>query len=193
MDRRTRECMSALLLENGLRKSKDSPLFDPNFREIEMTFALRTFLVAVCKTLLDAGKIYLNSMNVWRYFTPDEANRMLPLVRVIVRDIQEKGDALRSLGSEGRGKSPRFQAVMDEIAELVAELEDLGCFYRDGGFQTGLVVFPALINGQIFYLCWQSDEPSVSHYHRQDEGFAGRRRIPPNWYAGGPLPLPQTI
>lgn len=114
---------------------------------------------------------------------------MLPLVRAIVRDIQEKGEALRSIGNEGRGSSPRFQSAMDEIAQLIAELESLGCFYKDNGFHVGLVVFPALINGQVILLCWQSDEDAVTHYHRQDEGFAGRRRIPPNWFAAGQLPF----
>ena len=80
---------------------------------------------------------------------------------------------------------------MGQIAELVEELEDLGCFYRDGGYHDGLVVFPALINGQDILLCWRSDEDAVTHYHRQDEGFAGRRRIPPNWYATGRLPMQQ--
>ena len=123
-------------------------------------------------------------MTAKRYFTPDEANHMLPLVRVIVRDILEKGNDLRALGTEGRGVSPRFQKAMAEITAFVAELEELGCFYKDIGFQTGLVDFPALINGQEIYLCWQSDEETIVHYHRHDEGFAARRRIPPNWYAG---------
>lgn len=127
-------------------------------------------------------------MNVWCHFTPDQANRMLPLVRVIVRDIQEKGAELRSLGSEGRGPCPRFQKKMSQIAEFIEELEELGCFYRDSGYHMGLVVFPALINGQEVYLCWQSDEEAVAHYHRLDEGFAARRRIPPNWYSTGRFP-----
>lgn len=121
-------------------------------------------------------------MNAQRYFTPDEANKILPLVRAIVRDILEKGNDLRALGTEGRGVSPRFEKAMSEINELVRELEELGCSYRDIGFQTGLVDFPALINGQEIFLCWQSDEDAVLHYHRHDEGFAGRRSIPPNWY-----------
>ncbi len=130
-------------------------------------------------------------MQVSRYFTPDEANQMLPLVRSIVRDIQEKGDDLRALGWEGRGNSPRFQKALAETAGLVHELESLGCAYKDVGYHDGLVVFPALINGQHVWLCWRSDEEMVVHYHRQDEGYAGRRRIPPNWYRAGQCPLGQ--
>ena len=123
-----------------------------------------------------------------RHFTPQEANKMLPLIRVIVRDILEKGEALRALGTEGRGVSPRFNKTMGEIQILVGELEELGCTYKDIGFHKGLVDFPALINGHEIFLCWESDEPSVMHYHRHDEGFAARRRIPPNWYASSAPP-----
>ena len=87
-------------------------------------------------------------MKAMRYFTPDEANHMLPLVRAIVRDILEQGNDLRSLGTEARGVSPRLQKAMAEITSLVAELEKLGCSYKDIGFQTRLGDFPALINGQ---------------------------------------------
>ena len=73
-------------------------------------------------------------MKAMRYFTPDQANHMLPLVRAIVRDILEKGNDLRSLGTEGRGVSPRFQKAMTEITGLVGELEELGCSYKDIGF-----------------------------------------------------------
>ena len=132
-------------------------------------------------------------MKATRYFTPDQANHMLPLVRAIVWDILEKGNDLRSLGTEGRGVSPRFQRAMAGITSLVAELEELGCSYKDIGFQTGLVDFPALISGQEIYLCWQSDEDAIVHYHRADEGFAARRRIPPNWYASSAHALSQGI
>lgn len=113
-----------------------------------------------------------------RHFTPEQANRMLPLVRAIVNDIVEKGAELRSYGEEGRGTSPRFQKAMDEINALKAELEDLGCFYKDWAFQVGLVDFPAQIDGEEVFLCWSSDEPAVTHYHSLEEGFANRKKIP---------------
>ncbi|MFT4639553.1 MAG: hypothetical protein ACI8T1_002878 [Verrucomicrobiales bacterium] len=132
-------------------------------------------------------------MKAKRYFTPEEANQMLPLVRSIVRDISEKADELRSFGSEGRGVSQRFQKTMTEISELIGELEALGCFYKDLGFHMGLVDFPALIKGQELYLCWRSEEESVVHYHRPDEGFAAKRRIPPNWYASECLSVQEGV
>ena len=132
-------------------------------------------------------------MKATRYFTPEEANQMLPLIRSIVRDINQMGDELRSLGSEGRGVSPRFQKAMSKISELVREVEALGCFYRDLGFHIGLVDFPALIKGEEIYLCWRSDEESVVHYHRREEGFAAKRRIPPNWYASEYLSVQEGV
>ena len=148
-----------------------------------------SFLIAERQALSDADSVPSIYMTITRYFTPDDANQMLPLVRSIVRDILEKGDVLRALGTEGRGVSPRFQKTMADIQTLIGELEALGCAYKDVGFQMGLVDFPALINGQEIFLCWRSDEETVVHYHRRDEGFAARRSIPPNWYLGGARPL----
>jgi len=114
-------------------------------------------------------------------FTPAEANRTLPLVRRIVVDVLERGRELRSLAA-----GPRNQTVNDRIWELEHELMDLmrefkkiGCTYKDFGFESGLVDFPSNIEGRDVLLCWKSDEPSVSHYHGFEDGFAGRRPIPP--------------
>jgi hypothetical protein len=34
------------------------------------------------------------------------------------------------------------------------------------------------VEGGEAYLCWQFGEPEVAFWHRQDEGFAGRRPLP---------------
>jgi hypothetical protein len=41
----------------------------------------------------------------------------------------------------------------------------------------GLVDFPALIDGREVYLCWQLDEPEITHWHGLESGFAGRRLL----------------
>lgn len=104
---------------------------------------------------------------------------MLPLVRNIVRDIIEKGSQLREFAEEGRGTSPRFKKTLADINAYKTELEDLGCLYKDWAFQMGLVDFPAMIDGEEVFLCWSSDEDSVTHYHCKGEGFANRKKIPP--------------
>ena len=58
------------------------------------------------------------------------------------------------------------------------ELETIGCYYKDWGFDKGLIDFPARIGGEDVYLCWRSDENEVAWYHPVEGGYAGRRPIP---------------
>jgi hypothetical protein len=67
------------------------------------------------------------------------------------------------------------------IAELkiyVKELEDLGCSYKDWDFKSGLVEFPAEIDGRPAILSWRSDEDRVSQYYYIEENCDKRRPLP---------------
>ncbi|MGQ0719940.1 MAG: DUF2203 domain-containing protein [Candidatus Eiseniibacteriota bacterium] len=113
-------------------------------------------------------------------FTPARANRALPLVRRIVADILDRSRELRgraALADDPRA-DPELRALEREIGELVSELRNLGCEFKDPSFEAGLVDFPAEIGGRPVWLCWRSDEDQVTHYHGRDEGFASRKRIP---------------
>jgi hypothetical protein len=108
-------------------------------------------------------------------FTPAEANRTLPLVRRIVSDILDAGQHLRELEQSAVAEQ---QTLQDELRELLAELEGVGCSYRDWSFDVGLVDFPAVIDGEHVLLCWRSDEPQLAYYHGLHAGYAGRKSIP---------------
>lgn len=116
-------------------------------------------------------------------FTPFEATKTLPLVKQIVGDILAKGKAHRELcedeGPDTVEKEDRKAVLEGELDELFKELEQLGCSFRDWGFEIGLVDFPSEIDGRPVLLCWRSDEPTVGFYHPLDAGYAGRRPIPP--------------
>ena len=119
-----------------------------------------------------------------KLFTPAEANRTLPLVRQITADILERGRELRELtrGEDGEDlpvtKADRVHVLEAELQDYFRELEQIGCTYRDWGFDMGLVDFPGRIEGEAVLLCWRSDEPFVSFYHAEKAGYAGRRPIP---------------
>jgi hypothetical protein len=123
-------------------------------------------------------------METMKYFTPEEANRTLPLVRSIVSDILRIGSQLRNRISDimEKGEDPRkdehCMAFSDTLKELHAELEELGCEYKDWNFNIGLVDFPAMIEGREVLLCWRSDEDNITHYHGYLEGYAGRKTLP---------------
>ena len=119
-------------------------------------------------------------MNEIKFFTTNEANKMLPLVRRIVTDILKNGQAIRALSTELEEpeEDPEINRLMDQLDELFDELEALGCSYRDWNFSEGLVDFPSKIRGQEVLLCWRSDEKEVAFYHDLESGYAGRLPIP---------------
>ena len=116
-----------------------------------------------------------------KYFTPEDANRTLPLVKKIVKDILDYSIELKTISDSTEGEIEEnidAQKLIREIKGFMAELEDIGCYYKDWNFSIGLVDFPAIIDGEEVYLCWKSDEEKIVHYHGINEGFRGRKLIP---------------
>lgn len=116
-----------------------------------------------------------------KYFTPKEANKTLPLVKQIVRDILINASKIKyfveSFGKEAE-ENPEVLSLAQDIEGYMKELEEIGCSYKDWSFELGLVDFPSIIDGKEVLLCWRSDEESVKFYHGLFEGFAGRKPIP---------------
>src|SRR5579859_1757682 len=54
---------------------------------------------------------------------------------------------------------------------------ETGCLIKD--LEVGLLDFPALIDNEEVYLCWRLGEDRIRFYHRQNEGFAGRKPLDP--------------
>ncbi len=128
-----------------------------------------------------------------RLFTVDEANRTLPLVRPIVRDLLAEHAAWREEIEQFElaiATDPGEDGIESEVAALartaaeahaaridacLRELAGIGCLFK--GFDGGLVDFLSLREDQPVYLCWRHGESSVSHWHEIDGGFDGRRPI----------------
>src|SRR6476620_8376495 len=98
-----------------------------------------------------------------RYFTPSEANDLLPEVRPLAQSLVEHRRGMR-LAAEWRARL---------TARIAGNGGDL-----DPQEPSGLVDFPALHEGEEVLLCWQLGEDEVAHWHRVDEGFAGRKPLP---------------
>jgi hypothetical protein len=119
-----------------------------------------------------------------KYFTPLEATRCLPLVRKIVTEILTKGQRIKAILAQDATEElvNEIQVLEDEMNDLMRELEELGCFFKDWNFEIGLVDFPAMVNGQPVMLCWRSDESKLRWYHGIEEGYASRKLIPENLF-----------
>lgn len=115
-----------------------------------------------------------------KYFTPEEANKTLPLVKKIVVDILNDASLIRSISStlaSNIENNPDIIRLTGNIKNYLSELEEIGCYYKDWNFQIGLVDFPAIINGEEVLLCWRSDEEKIEYYHGVNDGYTGRRLI----------------
>ena len=127
-----------------------------------------------------------------KYFTVEQANRTLPLVRRIVSDIVGEYRAwkehlfryeLVAAGSQAReGESEEqvsLRRKVDDSAQRINrymdELGAVGCVFK--GFEDGLVDFYSRREGRDVFLCWKIGEDAVSHWHEIDAGAAGRQLL----------------
>ena len=124
-------------------------------------------------------------------FTIEAANRTLPLVRRIVSDAvrdywrwQEKVRQYEEVAANRTVDQPNEEAdrleretqqLARDIDGYIAEIKALGVEMK--GIDTGLVDFPAEVNGRTVLLCWQLGEDSVQYWHEEDAGFSGRQPV----------------
>ena len=59
-----------------------------------------------------------------------------------------------------------MQGLIDQMAAGVARIDELGITLRE--IETGLVDFPALVNGRQVWLCWRRGEDDVGFWHELD-------------------------
>jgi hypothetical protein len=121
-----------------------------------------------------------------RHWTPEEANQLRPIVGATVRRIRDARRALAATDfdsdfalladSSGGAWAGRERAAASVAVALGFEqLERLDIVVRD--LERGLVDFPAVIDGREVYLCWLLDEPTITHWHAIESGFAGRQPL----------------
>ena len=122
------------------------------------------------------------------YFTPQEASKLLPDIKIKLREIIERkrlADSLKSevehlrlIGfevTESKRKLRELDIVVKELMQKMAELEDLGIIIRD--IESGLVDFPADKFGDKVFLCWKYGEPEIEYWHGANEGFSRRKSL----------------
>ena len=69
------------------------------------------------------------------------------------------------------------QQLANTLKSALNRILETGCLIKD--LEVGLLDFPALIGNEEVYLCWKLGEDRIRFYHRQNEGFAGRKPLDP--------------
>ena len=126
-----------------------------------------------------------------RLFTVNEANELLPTVRPLVEQILENIRRLKYASEtviRREQLDPEAPNLMErlredgEVARLVGQVKQWvetinghGCVCK--GVEQGLIDFPCMLGTEVVFLCWQLGEPTVSFWHRIEDGFAGRKAL----------------
>jgi hypothetical protein len=128
---------------------------------------------------------------VARYYDIDAANARVEELRPILEQLRDDRDAVAEANNELRrlretnGSSKHAEeakAREDEIRDLVkrmegsvAQIDAWNVTLRD--ISTGLIDFPALVNGRPVWLCWRLGEGPIEWWHEHDRGFDDRKPL----------------
>jgi len=132
-----------------------------------------------------------------KVFTVEEADRLLPSLESIFREMAQRSLRLREvlelaqdleeywgdrIGAPEFPERAAYLELVREREELQASLQQdierilgLGAVLKD--YQQGLVDFYGIVEGRLVFLCWQRGETALRFYHTLESGFAGRRPL----------------
>jgi hypothetical protein len=130
-----------------------------------------------------------------RYWSPEEAERMIPrLARIMdalvpahreATELRERLEGERqriALAGGGlvdqaawRTDTERIAGLKKAIQQGLEDIARLGVVTKDLGL--GLVDFPHLRDGRVVNLCWKHGEERIRYWHGLDEGYAARKPL----------------
>ena len=123
-----------------------------------------------------------------KYFTVEEANRLIPQVRAMIERLQRGRRRLlrHRLASEaiaqkaaGNGGGSDAGAYLSDYSQTfgrsLAQLQAMGVLLKD--LERGLIDFPHWREGREVYLCWKYGEERIDYWHETDSGYTGRQPL----------------
>ena len=122
-----------------------------------------------------------------KYFSIQEANEALRVVRPLLDDVMEIRKKIlsnqpeawpaieKSAGNGGNKALSKMVEDFEKLDALIHQILDTGAQVKD--INIGLLDFSALRNGHEVYLCWKYGEDDIAFWHEVDAGYAGRQPI----------------
>ncbi len=121
-----------------------------------------------------------------RHYTVEQANAALEWVAERLERMRSARSELNdpdaraalSSAAPGNGGGVPGTAMSHAFLALrrtVEELQAVEVVLRD--LDRGLVDFPATLEGDEVYLCWEEGEERIGFWHGREEGFGGRRPL----------------
>jgi hypothetical protein len=127
-------------------------------------------------------------MDEKKYFTVEEANRLIPQIQAIVERLRQGRRRLlghrptaeavaQKAGGNGGGSDAAtyLSDYLQTFARGMAQLQVLGVVLKD--VERGLIDFPHRRGGREVYLCWEYGEERIDYWHEIDSGYGGRQPL----------------
>lgn len=115
---------------------------------------------------------------MFKLFSMEEANKLIPTVETLVNDMQDSVEAIQRLRAElggyikhtveAQNKVQELHFLANTVEQTKLELDRMGVFVQD--MDAGLVDFPSQVGGEVVCLSWEKGENAIQHYHRLNEG-----------------------
>jgi hypothetical protein len=128
------------------------------------------------------------TMDDKRYFTVEEANRLIPQIQGLVEHLRQGQQRLRrhrptaeatAQKAAGNGGGSDAGAYLSDYAHTfgrgLAQLQAMGVVLKD--IEQGLIDFPHWRDGREVYLCWKYGEEHINYWHETDSGYSGRQPL----------------
>jgi hypothetical protein len=121
------------------------------------------------------------------YFSVEEANAALQIIRPLMEEVQTLRNKIIASQPEiwpaiersaGNGGSPTLSKLVkdfERLDDLLHLILATGAQIKD--INTGLLDFPAWRKDHEVYLCWKYGEGEIEYWHEIEAGFAGRQPI----------------
>jgi hypothetical protein len=128
------------------------------------------------------------TMDDKRYFTVEEANRLIPQMQGLVERLRQGQQRLRrhrptaeatAQKASGNGGGSDAAAYLSDYSQTfggsLAQLQAMGVVLKD--IERGLIDFPHWREGREVYLCWKYGEERIDYWHETDAGYSGRQAL----------------
>jgi hypothetical protein len=130
----------------------------------------------------------MTAMDEKKYFTVEEANRLIPQIKAIVeqlrrgrRHLQRHRPTAEAVAQKagGNGGGSDAMTYLSDYSQTfghgIAQLQVLGVVLKD--IDRGLIDFPHRREGREVYLCWEYGEERIDYWHETDSGYSGRQPL----------------
>jgi hypothetical protein len=123
-----------------------------------------------------------------KYFTVEEANRLIPQVKAMIDQLrqgrlhlQKQRPIAEAVAQQagGNGGGSEAGAYLFDYSQMMArglaQLQAMGILLKD--LERGLIDFPHQRDGREVYLCWKYGEERIDYWHETDSGYGGRQPL----------------